>query len=275
MPATTKANEKIRKLFNISVKSIDEEKRQATFVFSDNSIDRYGEIVDQSWDTKNYEKNPIVLWGHDPQAAENAIGTAVELTINDDGKSLMTAQFDDDPHASLIFNKIKKGILRTVSAGFIPHTIEYEDDVPVLKDNELLEVSVVAIPANPNAVALAVKAGEINKKEAAWLMKSMREEADLIEAQLSADEAADPDLAAKVAELEQQLQEANDAKAALEAENAELKEAAAQLEEPTPPANGGDDDQPGAGDDEIDLEAELTDEELEELDVPDDEDTNE
>jgi len=37
---TTKANEKVRKLFNISVKSIDEDKRQATFVFSDNSIDR-------------------------------------------------------------------------------------------------------------------------------------------------------------------------------------------------------------------------------------------
>lgn len=269
----TKANEKVRKLFNISVKSIDEDKRQATFVFSDNSIDRYGEIVDQSWDTKNYEKNPIVLWGHNPQDAENAIGSAVELTINDDGKSLMTAQFDDDPHASLIFNKIKKGILRTVSAGFIPHTIEYQDDVPVLKDNELLEISVVAIPANPNAVALAVKSGEINKKDAAWLMKSMRDEADLIEAQLSADD--DEDLAAKVAELEQQLQEANDAKAALETENAELKEAAPNEEELDDSAKDGDDDQSGAEEDDIDLDAELTDEEFEELDVPDDEENNE
>ena len=55
-----------------------------------------------------------------------------------------------------------------------------------LQNNELLEISVVAIPANPRAVALAYKAGDISKKDATWLMKSMREEADFIEKQLEA-----------------------------------------------------------------------------------------
>ena len=180
-------NEKIQKLFNIEVKSINEDDRTVEFCFSDDSVDRYGERVDQaSWDVKNYKKNPVILWGHDPSRAENVIGTGDNIKLNQSGKSFITAQFDDDEHASLIFNKIKKGILRTVSAGFIPHTLEFDEDVPVLKDNELLEVSVVGIPANPNALALDYKAGAMKSADASYLIKSMREEADRLEAAVKA-----------------------------------------------------------------------------------------
>lgn len=270
----SEVNKKVRKLFNITVKSIDEEKRQASFVFSDDSIDRYGEKVDQSWDTKNYEKNPVVLWGHDPSLAENVIGSAVELQIDQGGKSILTAQFDDDEHSSLIFNKIKKGILRTVSAGFIPHTVEYEDDVPVLKDNELLEVSVVAIPANPNAVALGVKAGEINTKDAQWLMKTMRDEADAIEAELKAAEEDERD---PVAELTTAVSDLTEALEAMKGELEELKAGKQEDEEgddEDDPAKGGDHDQPGAAEvEDIDLDAEVEDDSLDDIEIVDEEET--
>jgi hypothetical protein len=68
------------------------------------------------------------------------------------------------------------------------HTYNTEDDVPVLKDNELLEISVVPIPANPGAIALGLKSGEITRKDAKWLTDSMRREADLMEEQYKSSE---------------------------------------------------------------------------------------
>ncbi|WP_254071166.1 MULTISPECIES: HK97 family phage prohead protease [unclassified Rathayibacter] len=162
----TQLNKKINKLFNINLKSVDAEKRTVTFVFSDDSVDRYGEKVDQKpWDVAHYKNNPVVLWGHDPSEPENILGTAVDIQLDQSGKSLLTAQFDTaeiNPKADLIYRQVKAGTLRTVSEGFIPHTMEFENDVPVLKDNELLEVSVVAIPANRNALALSFRSGALD-----------------------------------------------------------------------------------------------------------------
>lgn len=179
------------KLFTTKATSIDDLNKSVTFTISDNKVDRYGEIVEQkSWDFKSYKNNPIVLWGHDPSQAENVLGTASSLKIAEDG-SATTAKlnFDSDinPKAELIFNQIKKGTLRTVSVGFVPHTEEFENDVPVLKNNELLEISVVPIPANPRAIALSVKDGSLHRKDAEFMLDSMRKEADLLEAQLKED----------------------------------------------------------------------------------------
>jgi HK97 family phage prohead protease len=179
---------KINKLFNIDIKSVDEKNRMITFCFSDDQMDRQGEIVDQStWDVKNYMNNPLILWGHDPSENENVLGQGISLDLNNNGKSYITAQFDDaetNPKADTIFRQLVKRTLRCVSAGFINHTWDVQNDVPILKDNELLEVSVVAIPANPRAIALGLKEGSINRKDATWLMDSMRKEADLLETQL-------------------------------------------------------------------------------------------
>jgi HK97 family phage prohead protease len=278
-----------------------------------------GEIVDQgTWDTKSYESNPIILWGHNPNEPENVLGTAVDISTNQSGKSFITAQFDDDatnPKAGLVFRQLVKGTLRCVSAGFIPHTIDTEDDVPVLKDNELLEVSIVPIPANPRALALALKEGSLSTKDAKWLLKSMRDESTAIEAQMKSledkedknmtDETAKAlvdsvkDLTEKFeastkafdefkASTETQLtelatsvktltpddtEETDDEKTAREAKEAEEAEAARKAEEeaadsenPDDPAKGGDDDQPGAGEDEFSDDTELSPEQEAEMD---------
>lgn len=180
----------VTKLFQTAIKSIDEASRTVQFCFSDDQVDRMGEIVDQgSWDTKSYEGNPLILWGHDPSQPENVLGKGVSLSLNSGGKSYVTAQFDDDavnPKAGMVFRQLVAGTLRCVSAGFIPHTIDTEDDVPVLKDNELLEISIVPIPANPRAVALALKEGSMSTKDAEWLTKSMESEIKHVQAELKA-----------------------------------------------------------------------------------------
>lgn len=288
---------KVTKLFNTTIKSVDEENRTITFCFSDDQEDRMHEIVDQgSWQTKNYEQNPLILWGHDPSQPENVLGQGIDLNLNVGGKSYVTAQFDDDetnPKAGLVFRQLVKRTLRCVSAGFIPHSYNTDDDTPVLKDNELLEISIVPIPANPRAVALAYKEGSISKKDATWLMDSMRKESDLLEAQMKAQEEHEikeknmtdeqakalidsvATLTKSVDELkttsderfkalDEQIQtiatkdqETEDEKAAREAEEAEAAKKAEE-ESKKPPAKSGSDDQGGAGDDEFDENAELT-----------------
>lgn len=179
---------RITKLFNTKATSIDEANKTVTFTISDNKVDRMGEVVDQkSWDFKSYMKNPIVLWGHNPDEPENVLGTARSLSIDDNGSHTdAELKFDTDinPKAKLVFDQIKSGTLKTVSVGFINHDEEIKDGVPHLLQNELLEISVVPIPANPRAVALSLKEGTISRKDAKWLMDGMRAEADLLEKQL-------------------------------------------------------------------------------------------
>lgn len=180
---------RLHKLYNIDLKSVDEEKRQITFCFSDDQPDRDGERIDQaSWDVSNYLNNPVILWGHDPNDNANVLGQGISLDLNNAGKSYITAQFDDaetNPKADTIFRQLVKRTLRTVSAGFINHTFEWDNDTPLLKDNELLEVSVVAIPSNPRALARSLKDGSISRKDATWMLDSMRKEAAELEKELA------------------------------------------------------------------------------------------
>ena len=288
---------KIHKLFNIDIKSVNEADRQITFCFSDNQEDRMGEIVDQStWDVKNYLLNPIILFGHDSSQPENVLGQGVALNLDQGGKSYITAQFDEaeiNPTADMVFRQLIKRTLRCVSAGFVNHSSETVNDIPVLKDNELLEVSIVPIPANPRALALQMREGSISHKDGQWLLDNMRKEADWVEKQLSVDDAKGSikekameekidqltGLIAKLAESQTALTDAvaaltpaaetAEAKTAREAQETADKAAADQkviddaAEEARvaaeEAAKGGGNDQSGAGADaEIDPEAQLT-----------------
>ena len=180
------------KLFTHAVKSIDEEKRQATFVISTDEIDRTYEIVEQSWQLENYKKNPIVLFGHDPSKPGYVVGCATEIRADKDGDkniTIGTVQFAEEgtsSDADTVWKLVKQGILRTVSVGFIPHTFKASKDedgseITVLADNELLEFSIVPIPANPSAVALAMNDGSIEEKDAKFMLKTYKAEAQYIE----------------------------------------------------------------------------------------------
>lgn len=121
------------------------------------AVDRYGESIDQgSWDLKHFKKNPVILWAHNLTLGEDRppIGKATKVKVQDN-ELLFDIQFDmADPFAADIFRKYKEGYLSAFSVGFIPHKIEMSDDedYPVLKDNELLELSAVPVPANPEAL---------------------------------------------------------------------------------------------------------------------------
>lgn len=152
-------------------------------VGSTDAVDRYGEVIDQStWDLKHYKKNPVILWAHNLSMGEDRppIGKAVDVHVEND-QLVFDIQFDmADPFAADIYRKYKEKFLNAFSVGFMPHKIERStdgSDAPILKENELFELSCVPVPANPEALN-ALRARSFKTKTWDTMMKEVEKEDD-------------------------------------------------------------------------------------------------
>lgn len=139
------------------LRAIHESMRSVDFVASTDAVDAYGDIVEQSWLLDRYRSNPVILFAHDSRSLPIGQATRVEVV---NGQLEMTATFataEANPLAEQVWQSIKQKTLRAVSVGFIPNEVRLEkregQDVYVLAQNELHEISVVPIPANPEALA--------------------------------------------------------------------------------------------------------------------------
>lgn len=135
--------------------TFDTETKKA--VASTSVVDRQGEVIDQNgWDLKNFKKNPLLLWGHDHTIP--AIGNAKNIKIEGEGKKAKLT-FEPVFHeltdiAKSIKALFDNGILNSFSVGFQP----VESEGNTYTKSELLEISAVNVPANPEARMLAYKA---------------------------------------------------------------------------------------------------------------------
>ena len=122
-----------------------------TFILSDNSVNSHGFIVKtEGIDTTRFCKNPIMLYNHDRNGG--IIGRWEKLRVVD-GKLLADAVFDEkDGLGAMINDKVKRGFINSVSIGMNPLEEIIENGVRTVIKSELIEVSIVDIPANPNAV---------------------------------------------------------------------------------------------------------------------------
>lgn len=163
-----------RAAFTPNLRSVDEEARTIEFVASTETPDRYGDVIRVAgWDTEAYEKNPIFLWAH--QSRELPIGRTIKLTVEKSPKPALVhvVQFTDakeNPLGVQAFNLYKGGFLNAVSVGFKPtkrpKAIEDEDGNFMgweFTDQELLELSAVPVPANPEALARGLDSGKLTK----------------------------------------------------------------------------------------------------------------
>lgn len=152
---------------------------ELTIVASDETLDRMGEVIPlESWDLKNYKKNPVLLVDHE-YVVGNIVGRAKNLKIGDK-QMTFTPEFHGLTQLSQEVEKmVKSDFAPAVSVGFLPHGPAKDGDKG---SNELLEISFVAVPANPNALALAMKAfkPEQESEIKSWLQKATPTAADLI-----------------------------------------------------------------------------------------------
>ena len=114
------------------------------------SEDRHGEnIVTSGIDTTRYMENPVVLYGHDYYGLP--IGKTLKLT---EQAKKMKARFqlatDILPFAATVYAMVKAGYINAVSIGGIVK--KWSDDYRTIEEMEMLEFSIVSIPANPEAL---------------------------------------------------------------------------------------------------------------------------
>jgi HK97 family phage prohead protease len=208
-----------KQFFGSEIKGIDDNEQTLTAYISTDTRDRHGEVLDpQGLDKKNYEKNPVVLWAHD--YSQPPIGRAM-WTKKDGVGVLSKVKFASTPFAQEIFQLYKEKVLNTFSVGFMPK--EWEDGDGEKKPRrtytkwELLEYSAVPVPANPDAVALAIQKG-LKISDATMKMLQPKEE--------QAEEKAEEVINEKDSGLEEILAEndqLNEKITGLEKENGELK----------------------------------------------------
>ncbi len=123
---------------------------------STNDVDRAGDVVPAGvWEKgmKNYLKNPIILAQHDH---DDPIGRMIEHKVDSKGlwiKARISA-------AAEVFSLIKDEVLTAFSIGFRVLDAEYNaaTELFVIKELELIEISVVSVPCNQNTIFSLSKA---------------------------------------------------------------------------------------------------------------------
>lgn len=123
-------------------------------IASTNATDRYGDIiVSDAWKSgcENYKKNPIILFNHNHNTP---IGKATSINPVESGLEI-EAEIYDPNTASMI----EAGVLKALSVGFIPKDMEYDRNTGgfIIKEVDLIEISVVSVPANQEAIFDVIK----------------------------------------------------------------------------------------------------------------------
>jgi HK97 family phage prohead protease len=134
------------------------------FVASTSTIDRADDIVEQDWDLEHFRKNPVILWAHDSRSMP--VGRAVGVEVVD-GR-LMCSVVWDEAHevGKQVARQVREGFLSAVSVGFYPGMQVPRRSLPegdprkadygyILSKNKLIEISVVPVPANPQALVVS------------------------------------------------------------------------------------------------------------------------
>ena len=163
--------EMIRRVIRSEIKSINEKDFTVDVTMSDETIDRYKEVIQaKAWKKRlgTYKAHPILLSSHDYRGLRNQIGEAEKIGVKND-KLHATLKYyagEGNPEADWAWVLASKGVA-AYSVGFIRHAgfyidpeVEKEDDEEyeayrkagvryVYTDVELLENSHVTVPANP------------------------------------------------------------------------------------------------------------------------------
>lgn len=142
-----------------------------TFLVSDESLNSYGSrVLTAGIDLVDFKKNPVMLYGHirgwsDKEDTLLPIGHWENIVVKD-GKLYADAVFDDDDYSKKIENKVKKGTLRACSPGLritelseLPEHLVKGQTRATISKCRLLEISIVDIPANRNAIRLSDDTG--------------------------------------------------------------------------------------------------------------------
>ena len=146
---------KQRKIYEVT-------KEDGWWIASTPSVDRDRDTIDPlGINLANFQANPVMIWGHDYRNPYHVIGVANQMQAsNEDFRVLpkwRNPVSESDP-MTVIKHLIDEDIVRTLSVGFMPKTWEENDHGGFdFSEIDLLEISLVPIPSNQDAVRLEAK----------------------------------------------------------------------------------------------------------------------
>lgn len=172
LPATSEVTRKTYTVGDIT--TIDGDERVFSTVMTTGNEDREGEVVIASGiDTKEYNNNPVLCWGH--IYSTPPVGKAVEVAPFDNG---LAGKFKmaSTPFANDLWTLVKDGMLNAVSIGYIrlqtykrgqpgfaeacrQFGVKITDTLQRITTKAVLvETSLVCTPCNRDAIVFAVAA---------------------------------------------------------------------------------------------------------------------
>lgn len=163
----------IRKAFPMANVEAIEDTRRIRFTISDGSIDRDNDTISpHGWELQNYKSNPVVLWAHDARSLPIAKATAIGV---ENGALIAEAEFATHPFAQTVYDLVRDGFLRATSVGFraLDYVLNAERQGVDFKRQELLEFSIVPVPANANALVSAAATGADLEPLREWIQASL------------------------------------------------------------------------------------------------------
>lgn len=158
------------------VRKDEQGSRKITFVASDGTRDSAGTVLNvNGWKLDRFNSNGIIGYQHkvyggwdNTDNPDNVIGKGYAYVK--DGQLLVDVEFEPaeiNELAEKIYQKLLFGSLKAVSVGFMPvgkgqwgkdeESLDGKNPTYYYAGQELLEVSVVNIPANPNALKKGVE----------------------------------------------------------------------------------------------------------------------
>ena len=159
-------------LSSLSVKE-EKENRKFKVVASTEDVDRSWEIIKvDGWTWDNFMKNPVIIANH-VYKIENIVGKATKIFIENNQLVIEWVFSSSNPLGVLLADLYEEWMVKTVSVWFIPKKRD-EKDSKIITEAELLELSFVAVPCNPNALSLDQK----QLLEESWMIEEVKEEND-------------------------------------------------------------------------------------------------
>jgi len=148
---------------------------------TDDSVNRYGfRVLTAGIRLENYRKNPVLLFGHNTESLP--IGRLEDIRVEPNGSMTALPVFDENDSLALaIKDKFDNGFMFAASIHFDPITLSDDPKLALpgqtdstVVECDLLEVSMVTIPGNTNAVVLSA-----HSKTAIPPLKPITSEMDL------------------------------------------------------------------------------------------------
>lgn len=156
-------------------------KGEFVFTASTARSDRENDVIEPNgWVLEQFKDGGPLLWGHDQ--SKLPIGRVLWVKV-DDGKLIGKAKFNGQTQLSTDVEKlVRSGDLTALSVGFRPVDMNMNNEGGRnFTKQELLEISVVNVPANPDAVIHSIKSMDIKSPNLIKAIMENKEEKETVD----------------------------------------------------------------------------------------------